>query len=169
VDEWVAKQFRLRNNVLNFNENQIGLHILDRGPLDPLAFTPEQQSIPSKAKRLRSSIKGRSKAQLSGAHVIVLKGDPGVLNARAIAQGKQFSVEAIGLQQERLIDCYTKEGVTAIDTRNLSLEEVVRSVALEIFHNQYHQYTSLEFRGSLGTDRRDQRIAAKTSVPFDKL
>jgi len=45
VDEWVAKQFRLRNNVLNFNDNQIGLHILDRGPLDPLAFTPKIQSV----------------------------------------------------------------------------------------------------------------------------
>lgn len=88
VDDWVAKQFRLRNNVLNFNENQIGLHILDRGPLDPLAFTPKTQSVSLKAKRLRGSIKGRSRAPLSGAHVIVLKGDPEVLNARAIAQGK---------------------------------------------------------------------------------
>ena len=137
VDEWVAKQFRLRNNVLNFNENQIGLHILDRGPLDPLAFTPKKQSVSTKAKRLRNSIKGRSKAPLSGAHVIVLKGDPSVLNARAIAQGKDFSVEAIKEQQDRLVEYYGEGGVTVIETQGLPLEEVVRSVAFDIFHRQY--------------------------------
>jgi hypothetical protein len=161
VDDWVAKQFRLRNNVLNFNENQIGLHILDRGPLDPLAFTPKKQPIPMKAKRLRNAIKGRSKSPLSGAHVIVLKGDPTVLNTRSIAQGKDFSVEAINQQQEMLTDCYSKDGVTAIDTRSLSLEDVVRKVAFEIFHKRY---SSLSFE-----DRLEQIGATRdlqTSLPF---
>jgi predicted ATPase len=145
VDDWVAKQFRLRNNVLNFNDNQIGLHILDRGPLDPLAFTPKIQSVSAKAKRLRSSIKGRSKAPLSGAHVIVLKGEPTVLNARAIAQGKDFSVQAIAEQQDKLVEFYGKEGVTVIETHGLSLEDVVRSVAFDILDQQHQRYSPLSF------------------------
>jgi SIR2-like domain len=143
VDEWVAKQFRLRNSVLNFNENQIGLHILDRGPLDPLAFTPQDQSIPAKARRLCSSIKGRRKAPISAAHIIVLKGDPMVLNSRTIAQGKDFSAEVIGRQQDQIIDAYGSQAVTVIDTTKLGLEEVVRTVAFEIFHEQYRDYTAV--------------------------
>ena len=145
VDEWVAKQFRLRNNVLNFNENQIGLHILDRGPLDPLAFTPKRQPVSAKAQRLRSSIKGRSKVPLSGAHVIVLKGEPEVLNARAIAQGKDFSIQAVAEQQDKLVEFYGKEGVTVIETHGLSLDEVVRSVAFDIFDQRHQPYSPLSF------------------------
>jgi hypothetical protein len=163
VDDWVAKQFRLRNNVLNFNDNQIGLHILDRGPLDPLAFTPRIQSVSTKAKRLRSSIKGRSKAPLSGAHVIVLKGEPTVLNARAIAQGKDFSVQAIAEQQGKLVEFYGKEGVTVIETQGLSLEDVVRSVAFDILDQQHQRYSPLSF-----DDRLEQVGSSdlQTTLPF---
>lgn len=164
VDEWVAKQFRLRNNVLNFNENQIGLHILDRGPLDPLAFTPRSQNISAKSKRLLGSIRGRNKAPLSGSHVLVLKGDPTVLNYRAVAQGKQYPQDALAYQQDKLIEFYGQDGVTTIDTRGLSLEEVVRSVAFEIFHNQYQEYTALSFGDRL--EEIGDKTDLQTSLPF---
>jgi hypothetical protein len=162
VDEWVSKQFRLRNNVLNFNENQIGLHILDRGPLDPIAFTPKKDSISVKAKRVHNTIRGRSKAPISGAHVILLKGDPETLFVRATAQGKEFLPAAIAEQQDRIAEYYSsQDGVTIIDTRGLSLDDVVRSVSDQIFRKQY---AALDF------DHRLDQIAKsndlQSSLPF---
>jgi len=95
--------------------------------------------------------------------VIVLKGDPTVLNARAIAQGKDFSVQAITEQQDKLVEFYGKEGVTVIETHGLSLEEVVRSVAFDILDQRHQRYSPLSF-----DDRLEQVGASdlQATLPF---
>jgi hypothetical protein len=137
IDGWVDGQFALKNRSLYSNDNAIGIHILDRGPLDPLAFTREGQ-IPRRARRLRSAICRKSKLQkeIVPAHVILLSADPSEMEIRATSAGKLFDADTLEKQERLLRDSYGEgAGVTVIDTRGLSVQDVVKRVA-SVIHNQ---------------------------------
>ena len=138
IDEWVDQQFALKNRVLHAKENAIGVHILDRGPLDPLAFTKDGR-IDRRAKRLHGAIT-RSKLQRAvvPAHVILLIGDPDEMAIRAKARGKVFTSSVLRRQQDDLCTVYGDEsGTTIIDTRGLTITEVVKRVAAIVHRNDY--------------------------------
>jgi hypothetical protein len=139
IDQWVDSQFALKNRVLYSNENAIGIHILDRGPLDPLAFTKDGK-LDRRAKRLKNAICKKSKLhkEIVPAHVIILQADPIDMETRAVARGKDFSADSLSRQQSLLQEVYSAgAGVSVIDTRGLSVPQVVRRVAQVIHRAPY--------------------------------
>lgn len=141
IDDWVDKQFALKNRVLYGNENAIGVHILDRGPLDPLAFVKDG-SVSRRAKKLKSAICRKSKLQkeIVPAHVILLRADPGEMEIRATSRGKDFKTEVLAKQEADLLSTYGEgEGVTIVDTRGLAVQEVVKRVARVIHDRPYKE------------------------------
>ncbi len=141
IDSWVDGQFALKNRGLYSNDNAIGIHILDRGPLDPLAFTRAGQ-IPKRARRLKSAICRKSKLQkeIVPAHVILLSADPKEMEIRATSAGKVFDAITLKEQEQLLRNAYGNgPGVTVIDTRGMSLQDVVKRVAKVIHGNSYEE------------------------------
>jgi len=136
IDNWVARQFGLKNTALL--EHQSGLHIIDRSPLDPLAFTPAHE-WPKKAAFLKRHISPkRARRRLRPGHVVFLTGDADVLEARAVSRHKDFKPKGLGEQQRRLEAVFPQaDGVTVIDTREKGISEVVRRVARIIHREAY--------------------------------
>jgi hypothetical protein len=148
IDNWIDGQFALKNRSLYSNENAIGIHILDRGPLDPLAFTRQGQ-IPRRAKRLKTAICRKSKLQkeIVPAHVILLSAEPSDMEVRATSAGKHFDALTLEKQEGLLKDAYGEStGVTIIDTRGLSVEDVVKRVASVIHGQTQYEETNLTER-----------------------
>lgn len=148
IDRWVDTQFAQKNAALHDRENAVAIHILDRGPLDPLAFTRDNQ-FGSRAASLRAAMTGRSKLKprIVPAHVILLLADPIEMSIRAKARGKEFSSDALAKQQDALKEAYGRgPGVTIIDTRGLSIQQVVRRVA-RVVHDM--KYEELDLSGRL--------------------
>lgn len=148
IDKWVDGQFALKNRGLYSNENAVGVHILDRGPLDPLAFTRPGQ-VPGRAKRLKTAIIRKSKLQkeIVPAHVIFLKADPKEMEVRATSAGKSFDADTLHKQEQLLLEAYGQgAGVTVIDTRGMALQDVVKRVAKVIHGSFIYQEVNLTDR-----------------------
>jgi predicted ATPase len=140
IDRWVDEQFALKNSVLhNQEENGVAVHILDRGPLDPLAFV-KGNKITARASKLREAMTTRVEKVIVPSHVILLIADPKEMQIRALARGKDFSEAALSRQQEELRRTYgDSPGVTIIDTRGLTILQVVRRVAKVIHRDPYFE------------------------------
>lgn len=132
ADEWIISQFKRKNDILR-NERE-GIFILDRGPLDPLSFTPDAEWN-SKANRLLSAIcPGKAKWSVEDGRVILLQGEGSELALRMIlTQRKDYTDEKLQKMEQRLGKGYGIEGVTRFDTRGLPPSDVARRVA-EIIH-----------------------------------
>ena len=157
IDEWVDAQFALKNRSLYDKENLIGVHILDRGPLDPLAFTSDSR-ISRRAKKLRAAICTRTKLQrqIVPAHIVLLLADPKEMEIRAKARGKEFDAAALGRQEKDLTFVYgTGAGVTVVDTRGLTVSEIVKRVA-RVIHNNLYDEVNLTERMELLEESEDQ-------------
>jgi hypothetical protein len=61
ADSWVARQFVLKNDRLRYEK--YGIFVIDRPPLDPLAFTPAAE-YSSKASKLLKNISANNKGRL---------------------------------------------------------------------------------------------------------
>lgn len=135
IDDWVARQFKLKNSVLLKQENQVGVHCLDRGALDPIAFT-KHRNLDKKAQQYTKLLAGSAK-KLVPAHIFLLKGDPEQFSIRSIMQGKEFSVATLAAMQEDLEQIYAGAGVSVIDTRMRSVAEVVKQACRAMFLKPY--------------------------------
>lgn len=153
IDRWVDQQFALKNSVLhNQEQNAIAIHILDRGPLDPLAFVKGTR-VTDRAKKLKKAMKHKLEQIIVPSHVILLVADPTDMEIRAATRGKVFSAASLAKQQEALLRVYGDgAGVNIIDTRGLSLHQVVQRVA-NIIHRDEYMETDLSKRlDELGDD-----------------
>lgn len=132
ADTWIIKQFKLKNDILRGNKE--GIFVLDRGPLDPLAFT-KREEWSAKANKLLDMIcdVGR-KLEVEPGHVILLMGDPEELAVRILLSGrKEYTPKRLKKMQANLLEGYWGKGMTVIDTRGLSVTDVVRKIS-EIIH-----------------------------------
>lgn len=138
VDEWIVGQFGKKNSALR--DYWRGIAIIDRPPLDPLAFTPEE-GRPAKAKALLDRMCPHGRRQNSRVEegtVILLIGDPDVLAARVTETGREsYSTEKLKKMQDAMQLIYRGAGVHVIDTRNLSVQEVTKRVATIIHRAPY--------------------------------
>jgi len=132
ADKFVISQFKLKNDYLR-NERE-GIFILDRGPLDPLAFTQESEWN-SKADRILSTLcPGQATWQVEDGKVILLKGDPDELSLRmVISQREEYTADKLSKMEKMLTQAYQGKGVVSVDTRGLLPCDVVKRVA-EIIH-----------------------------------
>jgi len=132
ADQWLSGQFKQKNDILR-NERE-GVFVLDRGPLDPVTFTPDAEWC-NKANRLLCAIcPGKAPWQVEHGRVILLQGESGELALRmVITQRKDYTAEKLRSMEERLVKAYGSEGVIKFDTRGLTPSDVARRIA-EIIH-----------------------------------
>jgi hypothetical protein len=132
ADQWIALQFKRKNDQLR-NARE-GVFVLDRGPLDPLAFTPDCEWN-DKARRLLETIcPGQVPWSVEDGRVILLQGEGSELALRMVmTQRKDYTADKLRTMEERLGKIYGNEGVERFDTRGLTPSDVARRVA-EIIH-----------------------------------
>ena len=139
ADNWIATQFHQKNETLRELADGDGvIAIVDRPPLDPLAFTPDEKDRPSKATSLLNTICPDRQWKVQSGVVILLKGNPVELSARVKATGRpDYTSERLAAMQRTLSSIYCFEGVKVIDTVGMSVAEVTRRVAEIIYRNEY--------------------------------
>jgi len=141
IDKWIAEQWFRKNNNLIDNSKSPNITIIDRGPLDPLAFTPKGE-WKQKCELIKDKISpGKSNKQLCSAEIIFLKGDPSTMASRAILIQRDTNKKSLEKQQRLIEYIYsrTKKGFSVIDTRDKSKEEVAKAIARLIFMEEYHE------------------------------
>lgn len=141
IDNWIADQWYRKNNNLIENSKSPNITIIDRGPLDPLAFTPKG-AWKSKCEMIKDKISpGKSNKQLCSAEIIFLKGDPSTMASRAILIQRDTDKDNLERQQKLIeyIYSHANAGFRTIDTRDKGKEEVARAIARIIFIEEYEE------------------------------
>ncbi|OEC93571.1 hypothetical protein A9Z06_09065 [Rhizobium sp. YK2] len=142
VDEWILEQVRLKNG--RFARAGGGLHVMDRAPLDAFAFT-----LPNEYRDKAESIyetacagKSGSPQSLQKGHLIVLKGDPRVLQTRQIWRGRGGKESYLEEQQNALVAVYDDAfgKVTFIETAGQDIESVTKQVLHAIHREPYAEF-----------------------------
>ena len=139
IDKWVAEQWRVKNFMLS-NEKH-GVHIIDRCPLDALAFTPEDKWI-DKATLTRNTITpDQSKMPLCKGKVILMIGDPKVLSVRAMKLQKDVPSESLDYRQKmfRIIYNHSIPGIVELNTCNKSIQRVAKGICHIIHIDDYEE------------------------------
>jgi hypothetical protein len=132
ADQWIADQFRRKNDVLR-NEKE-GIFVLDRGPLDPLSFTQDDEWSAKASGILAAMCPGKATWKVEDGRVILLQGEARELALRmVITQREDYTADRLEKMETQLRMAYGSDGVISVDTRGLAPEDVARRVA-EIIH-----------------------------------
>jgi len=159
VDAWIAAQVRKKNRSLS--EDGPGIQVVDRCPLDPLAFTPKPEWI-QKAQSLKNAVQpGLSKQLLRSGHVILLYGDEREMLARTRDRHKSATLEYIKAQQRVIRHIYDLPAATVVNVIGLSMRDVVKRVA-RIIHLEPYTEAPLH-------ERLCAAIAGQLSYPDDAI
>jgi hypothetical protein len=142
VDDWIAQQVARKNWRLVHDEHEagVGIRIVDRCPLDALAFTPAGEWRKKAARLLEAIATEREKGlQIQPGHVILLLGDPTDLRIRAAVRGRQLGAtdDYMAELQRTTEQVYALEGVTTVDCRRMTPAAVLKTVARIIFLEPY--------------------------------
>ena len=135
ADDWIIGQFGAKNNALRHLFEAIV--IVDRPPLDPLAFT-KPKSRPSKAKAILDCLCPDRRWDVVSGVIILLTGNCTDLATRLIATGRnEYTAPKLEDMQRELLNIYSGTGVEIVDTRGLSVIEVVKRVAQIVHRGRY--------------------------------
>ena len=93
VNAWLFKQFNNKNFTLA--ESGAGIHVVDRTPLDPLAFSKAEEIKAKASAMLENLSPGKSKRTIQEGCVILLRGEPQEMETRVIGRHKQSSAPII--------------------------------------------------------------------------
>jgi hypothetical protein len=126
LNSWLNKQFRMKNRRLLRAE--IGIHVIDRSPLDPLAYQSAAQR-PERARELRRELRN----PIAPGHVFRFTGKEDVFSLRLIALQKELNPSVIAKIARATDELYKDHGVTIVDTQERTLLEVVRTIT-ELIH-----------------------------------
>lgn len=139
IDKWIANQWAKKNYKLL--RIQSGLHLVDRGPLDAFAFTPEGKWKDKAQLTIEAISPKNANRKLCPAEIIILKGDPSTMASRAILSQKETDSAKLETQQKLIEYIYSKapKGIRRIDTRNKSKAQVAKEVARIIFLDKYEE------------------------------
>lgn len=142
ADEWITRQFKIKNNRLR--HEKFGIFIIDRPPMDPLAFTPSDKKS-DKATLLLNVISSNHRWPIENGTVILLEGDPKELAARNLATGREgYIVAELEQMENDLKVIYQGEGVKIINTRGRSIAEVTHVLLETILFEDYKVYNFTE-------------------------
>jgi hypothetical protein len=134
LDQWIARQFQLKNQVLRgFND---GIFLVERGPLDPLAFESDDR-VSSKANWYANQLEVE-RLPLQAGHVFLLHGDTDVVERRiAGRQSKTQKAAYLDLLQSQMKSVYgpADDGLSAWESTDWSIEELVKRVATRIYQD----------------------------------
>ena len=156
VDNWILGQVRKKNR--RFQESTLGIHVMDRAPLDAFAFVAEDK-YQAKAVQLIdvacAAASGRPRPFVDAA-LILLIGDPATLFRRQLRRGRGGDENYIRKQQEALksVYCDCNYGAACrIETGGLSIDFVTKEIVRAIFMRPYvpfkfdrrlHSYSGLD-------------------------
>ena len=142
ADDWIADQFGKKNDSLRHAPPPI-ISVVDRPPLDPLAFTKENDR-PQKASALLSAICPSNAHELEPGVIILLTGIPDELSARVKATGRlEYTAQKLLDMQNTMLKLYSgKPGVVTIRTDFLSIPELTKRVA-QIIHRDIYEPANL--------------------------
>jgi hypothetical protein len=148
VDEWIMEQLRLKN--ARFEKAEVGIHVMDRAPLDAFAFTPPDQ-IPQKAEAIYKSAchYGKKVHEFVDACLLLLTGQSSELSIRQKWRGRRGDPKYIKEQQDMLLKTYCYEGSSGskiIDTEGKDLGDVVKDAARSMYLEPYSEF---KFSGRL--------------------
>lgn len=145
ADDWIIGQFNRKNAILR-NKRE-GIFVLDRGPLDPLSFTPDAD-WKAKAASIRTGLcPGKSTWRVEDGRVILLQDEGSELALRMIlTQRKDYTAEKLTMMEDRLGKAYGSNGVVRYDTRGLTPTDIVRRVAEIVHLEDYGQTCDLHER-----------------------
>ena len=143
-DSWVLKQFKGKNDKLRYSK--FGINVIDRPPMDPLAFTPDiEKEI--KAKNIKEILCPEGKWEIENGTIIFLIGNPLDLAARAISTGRgDYTKEKLEKMELSLREIYESEGVIIINTRGKSINQITKRIS-EIIH--FEDYVPFSFSENL--------------------
>jgi hypothetical protein len=139
LDDWVAKQFRTKNEGL-LKEGE-GIFVIERAPLDPISFEAEQD-ISAKAALYRPKILPTPRVdQICAGRVLLLWGDTGTVAARIASRQtiKQPSTYLEELQDKLRNRVYSASGVYPMRSTEWSIPELVRAVSRSIHLGDYQE------------------------------
>lgn len=143
ADAWIAKQFELKNE--NLRREKEGIFLVDRPPLDPLAFTPKNGQR-SKAENLLQALCQADGLHVKDGAVILMSGDTRELSARIKATGRDdYTSKKLEEMSSALKGIYRINNVICLDTQGLSVPEVTRKIG-EIIHLMQYRPCRLEAR-----------------------
>ena len=136
ADSWLPSQFERKNEILR--NGGAGIFVVDRPPLDPLAFT-KPKDRPAKAVRLLKTIcPDQASWRVEEGTVICLIGDSKELAVRLLATGRKgYTHEKLDAMERALKEIYAAEGVVTVDTHGLTIPEVTKRVAKIIHLRRY--------------------------------
>ena len=141
IDSWIINQWYIKNNALLDSAKKTNITIIDRGPLDMLAFTPKGKWKEKGEMIMKGISPRRANRKLCSAEVIFLKGDPAIMAARSILIQRDTDASKVQKQQELIeyIYSYAGNALKTIDTRNKGKDEVARAIARTIFLEEYEE------------------------------
>ena len=133
IDAWIDRQMRRRNYAIHRDRHQLA--IVDRSPLDPVAFAPDSSKRAGELKNLYAQSYAKVPRQ---GMLILLVGTADVMYSRTLDRHKKASPEYIARLQatfERL--CHRAGPHAVVDTVDVTLHEVVRRVSRVIHLEAY--------------------------------
>lgn len=143
VDKWILEQLRLKN--ARYEHAQLGLHVMDRAPLDAFAFPPYGEPQ-KKAQDLYdyacAGASGKPHHFCPG-KLIILSGRPYDLLTRQVWRGRSGSEGYVADQQAALLAVYNAPNAGRtfhVDTTGLPVEVVIKKVLRVMHLEPYEQF-----------------------------
>ena len=145
VDSWVTEQFKLKND--NARHAKEGIVMLDRGPLDPLTFTPTGEWSDKAGKLLNKICPGTKPYRVEDGKVILLIDDVKRLALRMINTNRpKYTEEKLKEMEGQLKKAYGSHGVEVVDVRGWGRADVARRVAEIVHLEEYDPICDLHTR-----------------------
>lgn len=137
VDPWIAEQFKLKND--NARRAREGIVMLDRAPLDPLAFTPTEEWSDKAHNLLKTICPGPRPYKVEDGKVILLIDDVKRLALKMIETDRsKYTEDDLKEMEDHLKKAYGSDGVEVVDVRGWGRADVARRVA-EIVHLEKYE------------------------------
>ncbi len=145
ADKWIADQFRKKNDILR--KSREGIFVINRGPLDPLAFTPDEEWGAKASRLLGTLCPDQAPWKVEDGRVILLRGEGRELALRMVRTNREgYTAEKLTDMEARLAKAYGSDGVVSIDTRFLTPADVARRVAQIVHLEEYNPTCDLHER-----------------------
>ncbi len=143
VDDWILGQVRQKNR--RFKNAKVGIHVMDRAPLDAFAFVKEEDNKIKAEQIIKKVCLGNiSEKGFVKAKIIFISGNPSELEFRQKYRGRSGDENYIKDQQNKLIKIYgadkSKHSVSLIDAQNKSIEFVTKEIMKVIFFTPYETF-----------------------------
>ncbi len=137
VNQWIDEQFSRKN--FKVGEEQNCISVIDRSPIDPLAFQTDKNGhmVLADIKQRAEELTSAYKPSVVQGCVIVLKGDEKEFLGRVISRHKNATIEYIQLQQDFLISLFPADKVYVVETSGLTEYEVAKKIASIILTKEY--------------------------------